>query len=275
MKKIALIAGLLLFSYTLFSQVGIGTTSPTGALEVSAVLPSPSTQMAGFVPPTVSLSATNSTLTTTAGSSVVNANTGGVPTNGTIVYNTSTSGAGANQVTPGYYYWDNGVWTSFKSNGKTISLNQSFFQGIGPSQAATLGLNGYQFATVWTPATSMPRLAIGGAGDGAYYESSTTTLADISLKGWILSTSNQPSPTTVYVMKYSLGTTAVAYGNTVIGVSLGSQLLNITANNMYPVDLSIASASLLPGDVLVCVLVNNTTNQSRTYQFGGQLQFTK
>jgi hypothetical protein len=117
MKNITLIAGLLLFSYTLFSQVGIGTTAPTGALEVSAVLPSPSTQMAGFVPPTVSLSATNSTLTTTGGISVVNADTGGVPTIGTLVYNRNTSAPGANQVTPGYYYYNGSNWEKMITSG--------------------------------------------------------------------------------------------------------------------------------------------------------------
>jgi hypothetical protein len=117
MKNITLIAGLLLFSYTLFSQVGIGTTAPTGALEVSAVLPSPSTQMAGFVPPTVSLSATNSTLTTTGGISVVNADTGGVPTIGTLVYNRNTSAPGANQVTPGYYYYNGSNWEKMATSG--------------------------------------------------------------------------------------------------------------------------------------------------------------
>lgn len=141
MKNITLIAGLLLFSYTLFSQVGIGTTAPTGALEVSAVLPSPSTQMAGFVPPTVSLSATNSTLTTTGGISVVNADTGGVPTIGTLVYNINTSAPGANQVTPGYYYYNGSNWekmatsglsstTYFTPTGLTVPQNTTAFTAL-------------------------------------------------------------------------------------------------------------------------------------------------
>lgn len=97
------------------AQVGIGTTAPNGALEVNANLPSPSTNLAGLLPPNVSLSGLNTNNTTTAGVSVVNPNGGGLPANGTIVYNTNTSALGVNQVTPGYYFWQGSGWVRLQS----------------------------------------------------------------------------------------------------------------------------------------------------------------
>ena len=97
------------------AQVGIGTTTPNGALEVNANLPSPSTNLAGLLPPNVSLSGLNTNNTTTAGVSIINPNGGGLPANGTIVYNTNTSAPGTNQVTPGYYFWQGTGWIRLQS----------------------------------------------------------------------------------------------------------------------------------------------------------------
>lgn len=117
MKKFIYV--IALFTSVMNAQVGIGTTTPSGALEVNSAMPLPSTQKAGLVPPTVALSATNSTVTTTAGVSVINPLTNGVPTTGTIVYNTNTSAAGANQVTPGYYFYNGTLWEKMATGGQT------------------------------------------------------------------------------------------------------------------------------------------------------------
>lgn len=272
MKKIIYV--IALFTSVMQAQVGIGTTTPSGALEVNSAMPLPSTQKAGFVPPTVELSATNSTVTTTAGVSVINPLTNGVPTTGTIVYNTNTSAAGANQVTPGFYYWDGSAWSPIKSGSTKTTINQYLGQTtIASTQALNLGSGGYFFGAGWTPGAAIPRQIIGGAGSGTYYANTNITLTDISLKGWVLITSGQTPSTTIHIMKYSLGTTTALYASTVTGVSLGALTLNLTANSMSPIDINVASATLVPGDVLVCVLVNNSNN-SRTYQFGGQLQFS-
>lgn len=82
MKKLLLI----LFSSFTFSQVGIGTTTPAAALDVTATND-------GLLIPRVALSATNVATILT-------------PTQSELVYNTFTSAAGAFQVTPGFYYWD-------------------------------------------------------------------------------------------------------------------------------------------------------------------------
>ncbi len=85
----------LIFCFTsLFcgAQVGIGTTTPQGALEVMST-------NTGFLPPRVALTITTSSVP------VVNP-VGGAPAVGTMVFNTSTSA----DVTPGYYYWSGSAW---------------------------------------------------------------------------------------------------------------------------------------------------------------------
>lgn len=97
-KKL-LLAALFCGAYS-FAQVGVGTTTPEGALDVSS-----STN--GLVPPRVALSAVN------VSAPVVNPNGGGAPVAGTFVWNTATAGVSPNNVAPGLYYWDSTRWVAF------------------------------------------------------------------------------------------------------------------------------------------------------------------
>ena len=117
MKKFIYVVAL--FTSVMQAQVGIGTTTPNGALDVNSSLPLPSTHKAGLLPPIVALTATNSFATTTVGSDVVNPNGGGNPLTGTIVYNTNTSVAGANQVIPGYYFYNGTIWEKLATSGQS------------------------------------------------------------------------------------------------------------------------------------------------------------
>jgi hypothetical protein len=72
------------------AQVGIGTVTPVGALDVTST-------NEGFLIPRIALSATNVATVLT-------------PTVSELVYNTFTSALGPNQVAPGYYYWDGSLW---------------------------------------------------------------------------------------------------------------------------------------------------------------------
>ncbi len=96
-KKTFLILGIC-FSTVSIAQVGVDTTTPRGALDVSST-----TQ--GIVFPNVALVNIN---TQTA----INPQGGAIPA-GTVVYNTATSGAAPNNVAPGLYYWNGSRWVAF------------------------------------------------------------------------------------------------------------------------------------------------------------------
>ncbi len=87
---------LLLTFNSAFAQVGIGTTSPKGALDIE------STQY-GVAYPSVALTATN------LEAPVVNPTTDPLEI-GTTVYNTNTTNNGSFDVEPGIYSWDGSIW---------------------------------------------------------------------------------------------------------------------------------------------------------------------
>lgn len=112
MKKIIL----LFFGFTFLfissnasAQVGIGTTTPRGALDISS-----STN--GFIPPQVALTSVN------VAAPIVNPQ-GGILASGTIVYNTAIAGSSPNNVTPGYYFWDGSVWIKFNAGNTAIDVD--------------------------------------------------------------------------------------------------------------------------------------------------------
>ncbi|MFN4198477.1 MAG: hypothetical protein ACK4FS_05560 [Flavobacterium sp.] len=94
---------LLLFFLTTFSQVGIGTTTPQGALDIDA-------NNQGIVVPRVALTASN------VAAPVVNPQ-GGALAAGTLVWNTATAGTAPNNVVPGFYFWDGTNWRSLADGG--------------------------------------------------------------------------------------------------------------------------------------------------------------
>jgi len=89
MKKYLLL--FVFYSCYTTAQVGIGTTIPNAALDISSTND-------GLLIPRVTLTATNAIAPLTA------------PTTSELVYNTFTSAVGPNQVTPGYYYWNGTMW---------------------------------------------------------------------------------------------------------------------------------------------------------------------
>lgn len=107
---------LLFFGFTFLfissnasAQVGIGTTTPRGALDISS-----STN--GFVPPQVALTSVN------VAAPIVNPQ-GGILASGTIVYNTAIAGSSPNNVTPGYYFWNGSVWIKFNAGNTAIDVD--------------------------------------------------------------------------------------------------------------------------------------------------------
>lgn len=83
----------LISTSNLFSQIGIGTTTPdaSAALEISST-------NKGFLPPRVALTANNDIVTIPS------------PATGLLIYNTAISGTFPNNVSKGYYFYNGLKW---------------------------------------------------------------------------------------------------------------------------------------------------------------------
>ncbi len=90
------------------AQTGIGTTNPDASAKLEV-----NSSNKGFLPPRVSLTASN------VSSPIAS------PANGLIVYNTATAGTAPNNVSPGYYYWNNSAWINIigSTTSSTITGN--------------------------------------------------------------------------------------------------------------------------------------------------------
>ena len=111
-----------------FAQVGVGTTTPNGALDISS-----STN--GLIPPRVALT------DLTIEAPVVNPQGGGLIA-GTLVWNTNTAGVIPNNVSPGMYYWDGTRWISLA--GSPGGLDWSII-GNGGIDGGTVSTGGTHF----------------------------------------------------------------------------------------------------------------------------------
>ncbi len=167
MKKKLLLTTLLL-SIGTFAQVGIGTTTPSAALDVASTND-------GLLIPRVALTATNIATVLT-------------PTTSELVYNTFTSAVGPNQVTPGYYYWDGALWIRIatgNSSGWSLTGNTGTTPGtnyLGTTDAQNLQLrtNGTERLTIGStngnvaigtstiPVNTRLEVDGGATGDGIY-----------------------------------------------------------------------------------------------------------
>src|SRR5690606_4193028 len=97
LKFSLLVIAFALFGAQLSAQVGIGTTSPQGALDLESTT-------FGLVYPRVALTKTN------LPAPVINPK-GGALAIGTVVYNTATTQDGTiNDVSPGLYVWGGSAW---------------------------------------------------------------------------------------------------------------------------------------------------------------------
>lgn len=116
MKK----ALLLMLPCFALGQVGINTTTPNAALDVSS-------SQYGMLIPRVSLTSKSTA------SPIINPQGGSIQS-GTLVYNTSTSGTFPNEVRPGFYFWDSSItaWQpisypeGWMTNGNSNINNSSF-----------------------------------------------------------------------------------------------------------------------------------------------------
>ena len=121
MKKVVFI---LLASCTFVkanAQTGIGTSTPNASAKLDVYATDK-----GFLPPRVTLTATNSA------SPITN------PANGLMVFNTVTAGTNPYQVVPGYYYWDaTGLkWVSLSTTVGNVQ-NQAIFRSTASNTFGT------------------------------------------------------------------------------------------------------------------------------------------
>ncbi|RZJ73548.1 hypothetical protein [Flavobacterium sp.] len=104
MQKISTFWTLIVFMSTcaLSAQIGVGTTTPQAALDVSS-------GTNGMLVPRVALASK------IVAAPVVNPQGGGL-VNGTLVWNTATTGIAPNNVVPGFYYWNGAAWVEIGSS---------------------------------------------------------------------------------------------------------------------------------------------------------------
>jgi hypothetical protein len=119
MKNIFFILFILFVANIAKAQTGIGTTTPDASAKLEISSPNK-----GFLPPRVSLTATNSPSPITS------------PANGLMVFNTVTAGISPNQVVPGYYYWDaTGLqWVSLSTTVGNVQ-NQAIYRSTSNTNA--------------------------------------------------------------------------------------------------------------------------------------------
>ncbi len=102
-KNYLLTVGMLLMAiFYSHSQIGVGTTAPQAALDITSATN-------GMLVPRVALAAKNTS------APVVNPQ-GGALVNGTFVWNTATAGTAPNNVLPGFYYWSGSAWVEVGSS---------------------------------------------------------------------------------------------------------------------------------------------------------------
>ncbi|MGX7667829.1 hypothetical protein [Flavobacterium pedocola] len=131
---------LLLLTQTAMAQVGIGTTTPKAALDIS-------NSTYGLLIPRIALTAAN------VAAPVVNPATGNNTLEvGTIIFNTATT-AGTYGVIPGIYYWDGSNWISqvhryfekkfTQTSDLTVATTASTYSNI-------IGINNKSFVAPYT-----------------------------------------------------------------------------------------------------------------------------
>jgi len=139
LKKRYLILLTLFYTFGLLhAQVGINTTSPNGILDVNS-------NTHGIVLPRVSLSATNI-------QGPIKNPQGGNLAVGTVVYNTSETNTGSNDVYKGIYVWTGTEWfNKFTKKHSEMYRQSSFFQPQSTGGYQNIpGLTGKTFIPKYT-----------------------------------------------------------------------------------------------------------------------------
>lgn len=209
----------ILMSTVGHSQVGVGTTTPRGSLEVNS-----STQ--GLVLPSVALTSRN------IDTPVVNPSGGALAVN-TLVYNTATAGVSPNNVVPGYYYWNGAQWILLSTgNNSDWSLTGNAGTTAGTNFLGTTDAQDIRFKT-----NNTDRFNISNANNGQLqsYSLGTAALPNYSYQGDQNTGIFSPAADNLAITTNGTEKVRViANGNTGIGTTAPIRLLNVnsSANNV-------------------------------------------
>ena len=169
---------------TLYSsaQTGIGTTTPNASAKLDVVATDK-----GFLPPRVTLTATNAFSPITGTSSAAT---------GLLVYNTASAGTIPNNVVPGYYYWNGAAWIQIsgglvietKSGGFTLSAtdnNKLFFISSSTAVIVTVPTLPIGFSCQFIQ-TGAGTITLSGSGSTLNSASGFTTRTTNSVIGLVM-----------------------------------------------------------------------------------------
>lgn len=217
---------LLLFSFCGRAQVGIGTTTPQGALDITSTTD-------GLLVPRVSL------ISSGLATPVVTATTS------EIVYNTATSGG----VTPGFYYWNGSSWIRFSTGSATGWLTTGNTVGAATSFMGTLdnfdvSFKRFNTAAGYIGATSTA-FGVGALGSG-----SSTNSTAFGNRALSVSTGNNNVAVGQNALRDCAG---LAQYNTAVGTN-ALQGINVAASQANTV-IGFEAMGTTTGDVSNCTAV--------------------
>jgi len=122
LKKILLFIVLTIVSVAAHAQQGFGTNTPAA----SSVVDMTATNK-GVLLPRVTLTSVNDLITVPS------------PADNLLVFNTATSGTTANDVTPGFYYWNGTIWIRLLNKGDNLDTSWALTNNAGITNVTTTG----------------------------------------------------------------------------------------------------------------------------------------
>jgi hypothetical protein len=159
-KLLIFITGFCIYcNYANSQNVGIGTQTPNASAKLEL-----SDAARGFLPPRVSLLATNNSSSPVAS-----------PATGLMVYNTATAGSGTTAVSPGYYYYDGSNWVKMLA-----STTAWLLTGNSSTSASTNFIGTTDSIDLITKTNNTERLRIAANGKIGIGTSTPTNLVELS-----------------------------------------------------------------------------------------------
>ena len=277
-------------------NVGIGTTAPVSTLDINGSFASAITSISSAT----TLTGAHSTVIATPPAAGSNYNIT-LPTAGatnarriyTIVCNGSNAGTITITPTAGNIFYDGTGSATFILNSGTVKLQSdgTNWYLISPSASYSVPVTSF-YATNnnagiemaypvittadagWTTASASSYIALADGTIAGYFSPSPQTVYNLNLIGWVANSAASAANATIYIMKYSVGTAAVPWANTLAGTSLGSQAVTLDNSlKMYYVNIKAGNVTLAAGDIIICWILNAASGAARTFYFNGQLQF--